>query len=310
MVITAGNVIAAQDSVADPVENSPGQGNDGTDCAPELDGKGDPALNPKATATLLQSVLEKDGEGGCRKLMSPFLINFSQLHVRPDFQDGHTSEEALALVKPTLCSGVADFEESGAPVRGKWWLLQCPFPEIEIIQWRCKIRESDGSLKLNEDGVELYAKREWYSLDNRRLLVMQKMAVKLWPMEVRCSVMPIRQEDGSCREFRKFSTLDCGRTVRIGRENDGPLVLWSWRAEIGLPAEPTPTGTTIARAPKRRHSTGRLGSQRSGRKQPCEGENESEGHMEFTRSLLLFLMVYLILRLILSAGRHLTGRTS
>ncbi|CAK0886782.1 unnamed protein product, partial [Prorocentrum cordatum] len=103
-----------------------------------------------------------------------------------------------------------------------WWLLKPPFPEIEVIQWRCKLREEDGTVSVDAAGNELYGEREWYTLDNRRLYCLQKAATARHPAQVRCPVVVIQQEEGNCREFRKFRTPDRGRTVGVGHKETRP----------------------------------------------------------------------------------------
>jgi len=201
---------------------------------------------------------------GRRRLLSPLEIHFSQSHIRPDFQDGHSVvETAVAMQAPEHRERLAKLqsaEVTGVPIGdGDWWLLQAPFPEIEVIQWRCKLREEDGSLKLDAQGFELYGEREWYTLDNRRLYCLQRAAAALHPQEVRCVVAVIQQEEGSCREFRKFRTPDRGRSVAIGHRDMVNLPRWSWRKEVGLPEEVLAAGSTIAKPRRRGPNSGRGG---------------------------------------------------
>eukprot|EP00448_Togula_jolla_P016767 CAMPEP_0170575072 /NCGR_PEP_ID=MMETSP0224-20130122/3656_1 /TAXON_ID=285029 /ORGANISM="Togula jolla, Strain CCCM 725" /LENGTH=310 /DNA_ID=CAMNT_0010897807 /DNA_START=12 /DNA_END=940 /DNA_ORIENTATION=- len=264
-------------------------------------------LPPLASAVRLRDLLSDGSDGGesplagqsnelRRRLISPLQVHFSQSHIRPEFQDGQTVEESLSQIGAEFLSPVVADEVCGAPMSGDgWWLLRPPFPEIEVIQWRCKLRDEDGALKLDDQGMELYGAREWYTLDNRRLYCLQRAACRYWPAEVRCIVTIIRQEEGSSREFRKFRTPDLGRSVRIGHRDSTELPRWSWRREVGAPEEPPPTGSALPRPPKRRNSERRVGpnSGANGRG-PGRHGNQSEqverGPWDVVMNIALFLL--------------------
>jgi len=276
-------------------------------------------LGEADTLARIQKVLAQDdpdlaGSPAClvgclgrRKLLSPFEVHFSQTHIRPEFQDGRSVFDAVGQVRAQLCFPVAEEGGYGAPSTGEpWWLLELPFPEIEVIQWRCKLRGEDGTIKVDEMGAELYGQREWYSLDNRRLYCLQKAAVKFWPQEVRCAIAIVRQEDGSYREFRKFRTFDCGRSVGIGHRDDGDLPRWSWRREVGLAEEVMQAGTALVKPPRRRNSDRRLvGGKNSGRYK--DDKDEDQAPWDFSMNLALFVLVYAILRSVFYISRRLTN---
>jgi len=258
---------------------------------------------------------------GRKRLLSPLEIHFSQSHIRPDFQDGHSvvetaaamqapeHRERLAKLQPT---DFVSLEVSGVPVgEGDWWLLRPPFPEIEVIQWRCKLREEDGTLKLDEHGFELYGEREWYTLDNRRLYCLQRAAAALHPQIVRCVVSVIQQEEGSCREFRKFRTHDRGRSVAIGHRDSPMLPRWSWRKEAGLPEEVLTAGSTIAKPRRRTPNSGR-GQSHSGGRRGARDDAEDGGHsiQDFVMNASIFILVYAALRLAFYAATRLYGSLS
>eukprot|EP00403_Amphidinium_massartii_P029241 CAMPEP_0178391152 /NCGR_PEP_ID=MMETSP0689_2-20121128/11016_1 /TAXON_ID=160604 /ORGANISM="Amphidinium massartii, Strain CS-259" /LENGTH=326 /DNA_ID=CAMNT_0020011687 /DNA_START=74 /DNA_END=1051 /DNA_ORIENTATION=- len=238
-------------------------------------------------------------------LLSPLQVHFSQSHIRPEFQDGTLVAETKEQVKATLCPPLAAEEAYvGAPTSGNWWLLSTPFANVEAIQWQCKLREEDGTIKMNEDGEELYSDKEWYSLDNRRLYCLQSAAAKLWPDEVRCVVSVVQQHEGSWREFRKFRTLDCGRSVAIGHRYSADLPKWSWRKEVGLPEETPLEGKVLARP---RKQAKKAFASTSGNSRPrrtplsdSEDDDEDEGSPQrrLLQNFLFFLVIYTGMRLL------------
>lgn len=264
----------------------------------------------------MRTILSAQADGGSRRLLSPFQVRFSQTHIRPLFQDGQSVNDAVPLVTSELYEPLPEEENEvepgatdvfGAPTGSdNWWLLQHPFPEIEVIQWRCKLRKDDGTIKVDEAGMELYGDLEWHTLDNRRLYCLQRAAVKFHPKEVRIVVCIVRQEDAAVtREFRKFRTLDCGRTVGIGHRDEAEIPRWSWRKELGLPDEELPVGTAMARNPRRnidRRFGGRGGSRNGSKDAPPEREGR-----DFVANLALFILVYAVLRLTFHTGRRLLG---
>uniref|UniRef100_A0A7S0ZQL1 Uncharacterized protein n=1 Tax=Noctiluca scintillans TaxID=2966 RepID=A0A7S0ZQL1_NOCSC len=271
------------------------------------------ALSPGATSALVRSLLGIDSEAsptsvaGFRRFLSPLDIHFSQAHIRPDFQDGAPVEESVAQIRSELCSEALDLSPALSTSEG-WWLLRPPFPEIQVIQWRCKLRNEDGSIKVDAEGSELYHELEWYTLDNRRLYCLQKAAVALWPVECRCLVTVVRQQDGNCREFRKFRTPDCGRTVGIGHKETRELPRWSWRQTAGLPEAPLPLGSPIARSPNKRRERrgqGNVTRSRSGRRLLDDECDDDDGdRWALLQRILLFVLVYATLRLALQVGRR------
>lgn len=191
-----------------------------------------------------------------------------------------------------------------------WMLLWHPFPRIEVTKWRCKLREPDGSPKLDpQTGLELYSHEErWFSFDNRRLYCLQKAAAALWPREVRCEVIEIPTNLARMRELRKFDTRTFGLSVICGRRDDPSPEKWSWRKAVGLPEEDQPE-EGVGRQKSMRWRGGR-GGKGSGRGSNSRNGNrdvyEESGpvHLELLRSGLLFFLVYLGLRLVVSIFRH------
>lgn len=252
---------------------------------------------------------QQAGSGLRRRLISPFEVHFSQSHIRPEFQDGRGVEETTSEIERDFLSqpkGIEAAEELGVPSSsgGGWWLLRPPFPEIEVIQWRCKLRKEDGSTRTDEMGMELYGDREWYTLDNRRLYCLQRAAAKVYPAEVRCAVIVIRQEDGNCREFRKFRTPDLGRTVGIGHRDAEAMPRWSWRKQVGLPEQPLPTGQAIVSRHARRRGPGSRGPHSGDRRGSgrhfvgkAEEEQEETNRWDPVVHVAFFVLIYALLRL-------------
>lgn len=265
-----------------------------------------PPVDATDAATRLREMFgPEDPYIGRRRLLSPLAINFSQSQIRREFQDGRAVEDAISEISRELLTPLQLEACNGTPSGGNnWWLLQPPFPEIEVIQWRCKLREEDGTQKYDEFGNELYGDREWYTLDNRRLYCLQKVAAALHPAEVRCPVLIIHQEDGNCREFRKFRTPDQGRTIGLGHKDGRDLPRWSWRREAGLAEEVLPVGTAIQRQPRRRAFTGGRRSHQHKDFGRNSGEVRDGSNWDFVMNISLFVLVYASLRLMFYIGRY------
>lgn len=278
-------------------------------------------------------------------LLSPFDIHFSQTRLRNEFQDGHTVDETTRLIQTVPRgtrrtpaeggSGAADAdtteakegekeeadeedilgegcEDLSAVTRGEEFKLQSfPFPRIEVTKWRCKLREPDGSPKIDPStGLELYSHEErWFTFDNRRLYCLQKAATAIWPTEVRCEVIEVPHNMAKSRELRKFDTRTFGCTVLVGRRDDTNIDTWSWRAAVGLPEELQPEEGVARQKSMRWRGRGGRGGPHSGgrghrRGQYTEEEEKGPVGLELMRSALLFFLVYLGLRVVVSVFRH------
>jgi hypothetical protein len=279
-------------------------------------------------------------------LLSPFDVHFSQTRIRNEFQDGHTVDETTPEIEvvPRSSSSSSPVQTAetevgaeggvseGAEVAGEreyalgegcedlsaargedFELLKTPFPRIEVTKWRCKLREADGTPKIDPaTGNELYSHEErWFSFDNRRLYCLQKAAAAVWPKEVRCEVVEIPFSLARMRELRKFDTRTFGCSVIVGRREDPNPETWSWRAAVGLPEEAQPE-EGVARQKSMRWRGGK-----GGRGGPHSGGRGNRGHssneagqengpvgLELMRSALLFFLVYLGLRVVVSIFRH------
>jgi len=107
--------------------------------------------------------------------------------------------------------------------------LSAPFPPIEIIRWRPKIREEDGRTCVDEDGRKMLGEACWFTFDNRRLYCLQAAAAKQWPRRAAAIVHIMHDLPLSRCTPRKFRTTDLGCSVRISRRHDvAPRATWSW----------------------------------------------------------------------------------
>jgi len=155
------------------------------------------------------------------KFLSPFAIRFSQARIRPTFQDGRLVDRSMSQVEalPWPLEGNGDYDV----------FLSAPFPPIEIIRWRPKIREEDGRTCVDEDGRKMLGEACWFTFDNRRLYCLQAAASKQWPRRAAAIVHIMHDLPLSRCTPRKFRTTDLGCSVRISRKHDAvPKATWCW----------------------------------------------------------------------------------
>lgn len=240
-------------------------------------------------------------------LLSPFEVHFSQTRIRAEFQDGHNLEETIEQIKA---------EEKNTDVDEDFVVLGVPFPRIEVTRWQCKLRQPDGTPKLDPaTGLELYSHEErWFTFDNRRLCCLQRAAAALWPVKARCEVVEIPATLARMRELRKFDTKTFGCNVVVGRRGDPCPKTWCWRTAVGIPEETQPI-EGVAKQPSVRWRGSTNGNNRgvgepggrSSRRGLAGSRENSHGEYtgtEMVRSALLFLLVYFALRLAVSVFRH------
>lgn len=193
-------------------------------------------------------------------------------------------------------------------------LIKAPFPHIEVIRWRCKLREADGSSKVDAAGLELYSHDAyWFTFDNRRLYALQRLAVQHYPTQVFCEVLEVPTTLAKSRELRKFDTRTFGSKVQIGRRDTEDLPTFCWRVEVGLPEEAMPEDG-IAKEPslrRRRAMNPRpppfRGNRRPYRRQGGDCEENRGSHWDLVRSATLFCVIYLGLRVAVSLFRQYKG---
>ncbi|CAJ1401129.1 unnamed protein product [Effrenium voratum] len=157
--------------------------------------------------------------------MDPLELRFSQRKMRNVFADGKLIADSVNQVRPVRRT----LEEQN--IYGAPWRLEAPFPAIEVLRFRCKLRDETTGRPLLDPVTkkEMFEEESWFTLDNRRLYCLQRVAVDLLPE--RCTVDTVAEirKERRLREIRKFRTLDGGRSINVGSVVDGvPFETWSW----------------------------------------------------------------------------------
>eukprot|EP00929_Paragymnodinium_shiwhaense_P013318 TRINITY_DN121181_c0_g1_i1.p1 TRINITY_DN121181_c0_g1~~TRINITY_DN121181_c0_g1_i1.p1 ORF type:complete len:403 (+),score=95.49 TRINITY_DN121181_c0_g1_i1:141-1349(+) len=162
--------------------------------------------------------------------MCPLDLRFSQKKMRNVFADGNLIDESGVTAVRAVRRSKEDAELYDAP-----WKLEADFPAIEVIKWRCKLRDDITGRPIidPQSGKEMFDDEDrWFTLDNRRLYCLQRAAIKLLPERCTADVIAEVQRDRRLREIRKFRTLDSGKSILIGSRVDGvPFSRWNWRTE-------------------------------------------------------------------------------
>jgi len=181
---------------------------------------------------------------GDKRLLCPFSIRFSQTRCRPNFQDGREVDDASSLVSSVPFEEAWTTPEAGEEtaenlpnhVEDKYdEFLAHPFPTIEVIRWRAKVRDAEGKEIFDpETGKDKMGEEQWFTLDNRRLYALQKAAVRMWPKRCCVVVRVLRGDFGHA--LKKFKTLTNGRTVEVGNrfwgDDASTNPTWSWEAAV------------------------------------------------------------------------------
>ncbi|CAJ1352958.1 unnamed protein product [Effrenium voratum] len=238
--------------------------------------------------------------------MSPLEVNFSQMRANPLFRDGRSLDEAVQQIKPVRWKSVGS-SASGAKDETPVWLLKAPFPPIEVMKWRCKLRDESGRPLVDpETGGELIdSEDKWFTLDNRRLYCLQKVAVSLWPERAVAEVARLPPTAvHKVRQLKKFRTLDRGCSIMVGSRTGGPVIgRWSWKEALGI-QEPKQSASEsqvqMRRRPRRNYEqeqAAMLAKQRQPRGRPSE-EDEEDSLVKVTpwRGLIGFVIVYIVAR--------------
>mmetsp|Transcript_15499 Transcript_15499/g.24794 ORF Transcript_15499/g.24794 Transcript_15499/m.24794 type:complete len:329 (+) Transcript_15499:76-1062(+) len=282
-----------QDEVQDGLEEEDDDDDEQQEAgAKELTAKSNPRERPPLVAT---------GQ------MSPFDVRFSQMRARHEFRDGRPLDQAIDLIEPLPWVETSDVRED-RPV----WYLKAPFPPIQVLQWRCKLRDETTGRPLVDEatGDELYDDEDrWFALDNRRLHCLQKVAVRFWPDKCVIDVaeLPSGRQVTRFRELKKFRTLDRGRSVNIGGRMEGEtLVRWSWREEVGLKEqdEAKDKGHVLRKRPRRwplgSEKEGNFGSSQGSYRNDADEDEESSFSLRLQdmpwRGMLGFIALYLAMR--------------
>jgi len=141
------------------------------------------------------------------KLISPLAVRFTQSHIRPVFQHGGDLEATIKEIKARPGIGCYDV------------ILEAPFPAIEIIRWH----QRDSS-KTEPDT------KHWFTLDNRRLYCLQRVAADLWPRCVGVAVEALYNATEGIQ--RKDDSHTVGRSVGIGHSPKALTGHWDWREAV------------------------------------------------------------------------------
>ena len=144
------------------------------------------------------------------KLISPLAVRFSQEHVRTTFRNGMKLEEVANLIQG----------EPGGPNAPYDVVLKPPFPNIEIVRWAPKPQGGRTKLSLGED-------MHWYTKDNRRLYVLQKVATKLWPKKVAVEVDVLFTVPSEL--LKKYDSSTAGLFAALGESvHCQNTSIWHW----------------------------------------------------------------------------------
>eukprot|EP00746_Dinoflagellata_sp_MGD_P134021 gnl/MRDRNA2_/MRDRNA2_67827_c0_seq1.p1 gnl/MRDRNA2_/MRDRNA2_67827_c0~~gnl/MRDRNA2_/MRDRNA2_67827_c0_seq1.p1 ORF type:complete len:629 (+),score=117.23 gnl/MRDRNA2_/MRDRNA2_67827_c0_seq1:71-1957(+) len=175
--------------------------------------------SPSAPAVQLRKPVE------ALTVLNPFAIRFSQPRINPYFMQGESFEAAIAACKEEPCQILGGSERS---------FIKAPFPDIEVVCWRPKLRNADGVAVKDAKGKQTWGEERWFTLDNRRLHCLQKAAIKAWPRACCIAVKVIDAVGNDRQELRKFRTTTEGATISIGRSKDAPedVVTWDWQMEL------------------------------------------------------------------------------
>merc|ERR1740130_1228009 len=96
-----------------------------------------------------------------KAVINPLGIRFSQPRINPSFADGSTFEDAIAVSSYAPC--VID---SSPGTCSEQLLLHPPFPPIEVIRWRPKLRDPSGAAKLDsKTRAPLKGEEHWFTMD-------------------------------------------------------------------------------------------------------------------------------------------------
>merc|ERR1719310_373578 len=145
---------------------------------------------------------DSDGSEKATMQMCPLDLRFSQKKMRNVFADGKLIDESAASAVRAVRRSKEDAELYDAP-----WKLEADFPAIEVIKWRCKLRDDTTGRPIIDPatGKEMFDDEDrWFTLDNRRLYCLQQAALKLLPERSTAGVIAEVERDRRLREIRKF----------------------------------------------------------------------------------------------------------
>eukprot|EP00931_Biecheleriopsis_adriatica_P060997 TRINITY_DN36654_c0_g1_i1.p1 TRINITY_DN36654_c0_g1~~TRINITY_DN36654_c0_g1_i1.p1 ORF type:complete len:419 (-),score=98.86 TRINITY_DN36654_c0_g1_i1:161-1345(-) len=162
-------------------------------------------------------------------VMNPLSIRFSQPRINPWFQDHSSFEDALAA---TSRQPARVTSEGGASE--ECCLLKAPFPPIEVVSWRPKLRYANGTaLKDESTGGMVLGEEKWFTMDNRRLYCLQRAAVEASPQICCAEVKVLSGVSAERKILCKFRTVTEGTAISVAHAkdvtNDG---LWDWQQQL------------------------------------------------------------------------------
>mmetsp|Transcript_2680 Transcript_2680/g.7531 ORF Transcript_2680/g.7531 Transcript_2680/m.7531 type:complete len:349 (-) Transcript_2680:195-1241(-) len=178
--------------------------------------------------------------------VSPLEVSFSQNVIYPKFTDGKSVDDAVKKIR-ILADGDADSEEDV--------LLEAPFPTIEAVYWVPKLRDGEGRPLVDENGEQRRGSEGLFTVDNRRLYALQRVAVAQFPRKCRVAVALVTDRLEVMRHLKKFRTRTNGLSITIsewngvGRDNTrahSALRVWDWRSAVASVHEGVGEGNATA----------------------------------------------------------------
>eukprot|EP00928_Gymnodinium_smaydae_P022700 TRINITY_DN18981_c0_g1_i1.p1 TRINITY_DN18981_c0_g1~~TRINITY_DN18981_c0_g1_i1.p1 ORF type:complete len:612 (+),score=86.48 TRINITY_DN18981_c0_g1_i1:60-1895(+) len=162
-------------------------------------------------------------------VLNPLSVRFSQARINPSFSDGAEFQGAIDECMHVSCL-----------VNGKDRVfLRTPFPPIEVVAWRPKLRNPDGTaLKDSASGAPVFGDERWFTMDNRRLYCLQRAALAVWPRLCCMSVNIIESVPGDRKIMGKFKTTTEGASICVGHAKDAAedCEVWDFMAELNKAA--------------------------------------------------------------------------
>jgi len=168
-------------------------------------------------------------------VLNPLAIRFAQPRINNFFAKPDGREVLDTIKELKIEPFVLDDSDSEDSFGRDDLFIRAPFPVIEVVQFRAKLRDEDGSTVKDEvTGIQRHGEERWFTLDNRRLYCLQRAAIKAWPSLCYAAVKVVDSLDSTSKVLRKFRTTSDGTSVRIGSSQDvfENLPEWSWRDSL------------------------------------------------------------------------------
>lgn len=123
---------------------------------------------------LVHEVLDQVSSSPESIMVSPLDLAFSQNVIYLRFTDGKSVDDAVWQIRHRKAT-----DDENCDI-----VLQPPFPMIEILKWRPKLRDGDGKPLLDSQGGNKFGTERSFSLDNRRLYALQRAAIAHYPKKM------------------------------------------------------------------------------------------------------------------------------